>query len=1052
VLTTPIRSIVVLAVVASLVTGDALANTFVNFESGHTRPLSLSPAGDLLFAVNTPNASLSILEVDGSGLTLAAEIPVGLEPVAVASRVNTSSGKTEAWVVNQLSDSVSVVEVDAANPAASRVKHTLLVGDEPRDIVFGGSPVVKAFITTARRGQNLPASIDPKLNSEGVPRALVWAFHAQSVGAGIGGAPLTILELFGDSPRALAVSPDGSTVYAAVLHSGNGTTTIPEQPVAANGGTPPLPPDSPFFGDPDAEGRSLIVKFDPVSAQWKDEIDRDWSEHVAFSLPDEDVFAIDADANPPVASAAIQPFRGVGTTLFNMAVRPGTESVFVANSEARNEVRFEPIAAGGVQGRAVEERITVLAGSTASPVQVNPHIDNTVATGPPSETEESLALLGDLVFSSDGVSLFAAALGSDMVAVFDAAALEMGIATRDLVEVGRGPSGVALDEANDRLYVMNRFDHTISIVSDASDAGLRQESAAVPVGIDPTPQAILEGRPFLYGARTLSGHGDLACASCHTFGDTDHLAWDLGDPYGSLEPNPNPILMASTIVIPLEPFSPLKGPMGTQSLRGMADAGPMHWRGDRTAGNDPGGDPMDEDGAFKKFNPAFVGLLGRSTPLDADEMQAFTDFILTLRYPPNPVRALDNELTHEQETGLELFTASAIPPFTVPCAGCHALPLGTAGLSNTGTINAMKIPHLRNVYQKVGKFGGEVAALQGGGGFLGDQVRGFGLSHDADVPGPVEFASGFVFAGIDPADLPGTSVGEFLLALDTGMAPAVGQQVTIGASPPDERLERLDVLVTRDVANDCDLTFAGSVGGEPRVGSVLPRGRVVLDDSEDAALDPKDLLAIAAAAGGEQTYTCRPPGTGTVSTIDRDSDGVFNRDEVREGTDPFDAASVPFDCVGGGSIDAIKMKITKNQLPAGDEGMTLKATWMPALPDADPTVDGINFVLRKAGGDIVIHQSLPASGWTTNDGTRFRYEGLDGAIFSKAKLAFGSDGELKLDLKGKGGAFRVDTASLVVEIVLGGDDEAASGACVTGTPGTGGLPACELSAKKLKCG
>ena len=71
--------------------------------------------------------------------------------------------------------------------------------------------------------------------------------------------------------------------------------------------------------------------------------------------------------------------------------------------------------------------------------------------------------------------------------------------------------------------------------------------------------------------------------------------------------NPNPFRKCG----PAADFHPLKGPMTTQSLRGMAGAGPMHWRGDRTAGNDPGGNPLDEDAAFKKFNPAFVGLLGR---------------------------------------------------------------------------------------------------------------------------------------------------------------------------------------------------------------------------------------------------------------------------------------------------------------------------------------------------------------------------------------------------------------------------------------------------------
>jgi hypothetical protein len=58
--------------------------------------------------------------------------------------------------------------------------------------------------------------------------------------------------------------------------------------------------------------------------------------------------------------------------------------------------------------------------------------------------------------------------------------------------------------------------------------------------------------------------------------------------------------------------------MTTQSLRGMANHGPMHWRGDRTGGNDipmssqPNNGTFNEDAAFKKFNPAFEGLIGRT--------------------------------------------------------------------------------------------------------------------------------------------------------------------------------------------------------------------------------------------------------------------------------------------------------------------------------------------------------------------------------------------------------------------------------------------------------
>src|SRR5262245_28673772 len=185
--------------------------SFTTFETGQVRPLALSPDGTRLFAVNTPDDRLEIFDVSAGGLVHTAAVPVGLEPVAVAAR---SSG--EVWVVNHLSDSVSVVDVAADPP---RVVRTLLVGDEPRDIVFAGPGAGRAFITTAHRGQQRTAPSlaavsgagDPQLTTAGVGRADVWVFDANAPGTAFGGAPIRIVTLFGDTPRAPAVSPDGGT-------------------------------------------------------------------------------------------------------------------------------------------------------------------------------------------------------------------------------------------------------------------------------------------------------------------------------------------------------------------------------------------------------------------------------------------------------------------------------------------------------------------------------------------------------------------------------------------------------------------------------------------------------------------------------------------------------------------------------------------------------------------------------------------------------------------------------------------------------------------------
>ena len=94
-----------LAAGAVLAASVAFAQTsFVAFETGLVRPLALSPDGTKLFAVNTPDGRLEIFDVDLSGITHSGSIPVGMEPVSVAARSN-----GEAWVINHLSDSVSIV-------------------------------------------------------------------------------------------------------------------------------------------------------------------------------------------------------------------------------------------------------------------------------------------------------------------------------------------------------------------------------------------------------------------------------------------------------------------------------------------------------------------------------------------------------------------------------------------------------------------------------------------------------------------------------------------------------------------------------------------------------------------------------------------------------------------------------------------------------------------------------------------------------------------------------------------------------------------------------
>src|SRR5213594_237938 len=877
----------VLAVLAVLVAAaSARAGSFVNFESGQVRPLARAPDGNRLFAVNTPDNRLAVFDITTGGLALVTEVVVGLEPVAVAVRTNLA-GRTEAWVVNHLSDSVSIVEVDPTDPTRSRVTQTLLVGDEPRDLVFAGSGHDRAFITCARRGQNRfpsdPAG-GPQITTAGVGRADVWVFAANNLSAALGGTPLAIVQLFGDAPRGLAASPDGSAVYAAVLDSGNRTTAITEQVVSANGGLPPPPPGS----TPGAPSTGLIVRFDPATGHWEDEIGRNWSASVAFALPDDDVFVLDADATPPASTGVV---TGVGTVLFNMTVRPTNGKLYVANTDARNDVRFEPM----VRGHLAESRITVVSGTLATPHHLNPHIDYATVPGPQSEIDRSLAFPMDMAFSADGQTLFVVAFGSAKVGALRAEDLEAGVITAAQLPVGAGPSGIVLDAARDRLYVMNRIDGTISIVANASNAATRAVTGTVPLRFDPSPPAARTGRIFLYDARR-SAHGDSACASCHIFGDFDGLAWDLGDPFGTVVRNQNPFRVPPPGGNPS--FHPMKGPMTTQSLRGLADpAGPMHWRGDRTGGSDPGGDALSEDQAFKKFNPAFVGLLGAASQLSATDMQAFTDFILTVRYPPNPIRTLDNSLNATPASGQNIFLNSPIDASVLQCAFCHRTAIGTDGFSSfEGEPQEFKIAHLRNLYQKVGMFGVPPGAQAPATGFLGDQVRGFGFLHDGSVDTVFDFLHASVFNFGSNPDTKRRQVEAFLMAFDTGLAPIVGQQVSATSTTfADATVTgRINLMIARANASECDLVVKGVLGGAARGWLYQPAsGQFQSDRASEPLLNEASLRAQAGTAGQELTYTAVTPGSGTRIGIDRDEDGFFDRTEIDAGTDPADPASNP---------------------------------------------------------------------------------------------------------------------------------------------------------------
>jgi len=1150
--------------------GVAQAASFLAFESGPVRPLAKSPDGSRLFAVNTPDNRLEIFDIDGLGLTHVASVSVGMEPVAVAARNN-----SEVWVVNHLSDSISVVDV-SSSPA--RVTRTLLVGDEPRDIVFAGSGGNRAFITTAHRGQNSGTTTSDYVTA-GQGRADVWVFDATNLGSGLGGTPVGKVTLFGDTPRALTVSNDGNTVYAAIFHSGNQSTVVSEGAVCDTSGANlnsdvvqgpctifgvsvpgglPLPHRS-------ADGAlrpevGLIVKWN--GAHWVDAAcqaginagkactmaadcpsstcGRIWDNAVKFSLPDKDVFTINANT---LAQTSF--FTGVGTILFNMVTNPMTGKVYVSNGEANNLVRFEgpgTLAGSTVQGNLLQYRISVLDGGGVTARHLNKHINYGVLPAPAGVKDHSLATPLDMAVTANGQTLYVAAFGSSKIGVFSTAQLEDNTFTPSSASHisvnGGGPAGLVLDEDNDRLYALTRFDNGIAVIDTDTNTEVSHLSLH-----NPEPAAIINGRRFLYDAHFTSSNGEASCSSCHIFGDLDDLAWDLGNPDDEKIPNPLPIRLKEVAQLggstnDFDNFHPMKGPMTTQTLRGMQNHGAMHWRGDRV---DQDGDLFNADISFRNFRGAFPGLLGRAAQIPESDMQAFSDFILQVYLPPNPIRNLDGTLTADQQAGRGFMTGprrSDGSPFDAfgleagfQCVGCHVLDpsqgfFGADGRQSfEGETQIIKTAHLRNMYQKVGMFGMTAVDffLNSNNGAKGDQIRGFGFLHDGSVDTMFRFLRATVFenkqtfpfsgqVGFDgPAgpdghegDIKRRQVEQFLLAFDSDLAAVVGQQITLTSTNAATVGPRIDLLMQRAAAaftlkgspgaRECDLIVKGTVAGAAR-GWVLEGGSFRSDKVAESPLSDASLRALATTPGQELTYTCVPPGSGVRSGIDRDLDHYLDADETAGGTDPADSSSQPgpsmtptitgtttptrtptmtptstptsqpsatatptIGCTGGNAtITSLKLKITNNPSPAGDEGFTLSGSVV--LSGAiDPVSAGLQLRMMDRNGTTVYAKVVPAGaqpdsrspGWkVSRSGVRWIYKSSTGTQAGGVRKVIIADrssrtaGLHTFKITGKAADFQITGGEAPPSLII----ELASDTCAAGIFNTGTTvrPFCSVS-------
>jgi hypothetical protein len=447
-------------------------------------------------------------------------------------------------------------------------------------------------------------------------------------------------------------------------------------------------------------------------------------------------------------------------------------------------------------------------------------------------------------------------------------------------------------------------------------------SAPAPAGrlalFNPEPRHVREGRKFHYSTK-FSHNGAHSCDSCHPNADFDRLAWDLGS--NGIAHQPGPPNMPDAV------NHPLKGPMVTQSLRGLDRHEPLHWRGDKPV--------------FQDFNEAFDNLLG-GEQLPPEDMDAFDAFIKSVVYRPNPYFKRTNAYKEPR-------AINGVVHYLTFCNACHQMipdqgnelghdgaaftTNGDAGISAGAFFAQLQlVTQMRGIHKK----------------FIGDHYNGFGMIHDGreereENDHPLQtFLNEFFpepITGLTPEDQ--LDMIAAINAFPSNVMNVVGWQVLIEPPVMAVSQTQLVVMVAQYVKtpSHCDMVAKGMVGGVQRgywLIGVENGVRTFLSDTNEE-LSQAELLATLQPGDG-LIFTAVPPESGKRIGVDQDSDGVL------DGLDPMPQHSNIGDFDVDGDVDLFDHAAFQTCLTAPGD-LEIPAACILGDANGDEAVDGQDFKL-----------------------------------------------------------------------------------------------------------
>lgn len=584
-------------------------------------------------------------------------------------------------------------------------------------------------------------------------------------------------------------------------------------------------------------------------------------------LPDVDLLAVNTTTH-----AISERGRSLHTIGMGHGLNPVTGAYWHLGVDSHNELfNSEPEANGVFQDNTLSIINAPFTGpfpKQADTTEVLDVVDSEVGGNP-----KSISMPWDLAF--DPVSGFAWVTSStgDFVAVFDQNGMRRQLLDLALPE-GSIPRQVMLDATGTLLLVYCWGTNEIQVVSLLTPT-FNQIILTLDLGHDPFPEQVKEGREIFYDADN-SKDDKFTCGSCHPGGGGDSLAWNIQD-------------------LPVD----AKGVMITQTLFGIADSFPHHWRGERT---------------LEDFNVAFAGLLG-GAQLDTapgSEQDQFGAFINGLTSYANPnvhvTRLINDVMTlgplEDGSIGSAVagdFVFNEVSSDGAgACVACHFLPTGSSGDtiaeigSNIAEMTHPEIAQNDNTVELKDQRVVDVALSAAlGGGTFPFQLLGSGWAHNGTVRSLLGFLQ--IFGALTPQQQ--SDCTAYMQQFDSGTAPTTHVMYHINQNSTKQEMHKIrNILLAQTVKGWCGTIAFGTstyLGVQHEASWYFDTGTLsfIPDNPALVSTKPGEFTRQARLGLADMVFIGTPPGNEYRLGVDYDNDGIINGSEASHGTDIYIADS-----------------------------------------------------------------------------------------------------------------------------------------------------------------